>query len=75
VSLRGQPPTRSDDERHLMMLHLRDMEGMSASRIAERMGTTKSAVLGVLQRQQRGDPWHAKTTAGDGTMKPLWWRK
>lgn len=41
--------TREDDERELRMLRMRD-RGISASRIGQTLGMTRSAVLGQLAR-------------------------
>ena len=67
-------PKRSDDERVLRMLHMRDRLGMSFAGIADAMGTTKSAIAGALDRINRADYPHRSETVGDGTMAPLWWR-
>lgn len=46
---RDNKPTRADDERLLRMLEARDRR-QSASQIAARFATTRSAVLGALRR-------------------------
>lgn len=68
---------RSDDERTLTFLHLRDHEGMTGTEIAARFRTTRSAVLGSMNRIDReyrkdNDPLRNNK---DGTLKPKWWSK
>jgi predicted transcriptional regulator len=67
-------PKRSEDERVLRMLHMRDHLGMSLKGIAETEGLTKSAVAGAVQRIDAANALHPETV-GDGTMPPLWWRQ
>lgn len=77
MSARGGK-TRADDERDLLMMHLMDNEGLSASVVRTRFGVTRNAVLGVRHRIRtdyarscEGDP---DPDRHDATMPPLWWR-
>lgn len=61
------------DEDILMVLHLYDHESMTHDQIAARFGKTKGAIAGLMSRI-RNDMADDNGT-GDGTMKPLWWRR
>ena len=71
--------TRADDERILLILHLLEGEGMSASDVGERFGITRSAVLGYKHRALVDGYDHDDQTTKpenlDGAMGPMWWRK
>lgn len=62
----------------LEALHLRDVEGLTATPIADRLNAmfgarlTRSAVTGRLWHVDRAAAGHG--AAGDGTMAPGWWR-
>ena len=67
------------DEQMLLALHLRDVEHLTAGENAERLGLTKSTVIGALRRvdlalrQGEGDDCPPDNGVGNGTMAPLWW--
>lgn len=63
------------EEEILMALHLRDHEGKSWREIGLRFGRTKSAVAGLLFRIDKATDEHDPDGNGNGTMKPLWWRR
>lgn len=76
--------TRADDERTLMVLHLLEHdEGLSASVVGQRVGTSRSAVLGLKHRvmadlaASEKDPTYGPPASRpenqDGAMGPLWW--
>lgn len=61
-----------DDRLDLEMLHLREVEGLSMTQVAARLGIGKNAVIGRIGRLRAAE---APGAAGDGTMGPRWWRK
>lgn len=64
--------TQWTDGEILEALELRDHEGWTYARIAERLGRSRSALIGLLQRvDQAADVAGAR---GDGTMPRGWWR-
>lgn len=67
-------PDAWPDERILSMLDLLDHEGRSRAQVADILGTTKGAVLGMERRVRRDDARHPETV-GDGTMPRGWWRR
>lgn len=69
--------TRQDDEALLTILDLSAHEGLSASQIARRIGSTKNAVIGALNRiAKEADkvPDRCRRKANkDGGMPRRWW--
>jgi hypothetical protein len=74
---------RREDERVLMMLHLREVEGLQWAEISERYGNPKTyanvtcnRVLRDLAESEGPVPVvQAKPENRDGSQGPLWWRK
>lgn len=64
-------PTRHDDEVLLTMMHMRDVEGLTARQIGERIGRSKNSVIGALYRQRQDDTDNGHL---NGTLKPRWWK-
>jgi len=48
-----KPLSREADERILAMLHMRYRDGLTTPEIGRRLGTTKCAVIGVLNRMKQ----------------------
>ncbi|MBO29518.1 MAG: hypothetical protein CML61_12325 [Rhodobacteraceae bacterium] len=67
---------RSSDERLLMMLDLREAEGLTAKEVGERFGVSKSAVLGAVSRVLKAEVPCActKPENQDGAMGRRWWK-
>lgn len=67
------------DEQMLTMLDLRDGEGLSASQIALRMRTSRSAILGVFYRVDTAHAAMADETTRpenrDGALPRGWWKR
>lgn len=66
-----------DDEVALWVLHLMDVEGLSATQAGRRLGLGRNSVLGLrhrvhvdLAKSEAGDP---RPRRHDGTEPPLWW--
>lgn len=68
-------PTREEDILCLNILHLTENEGLSARQAAEKLGTTKSAVLGFVNRVRNAqEPCECtKPENKDGGMPERWW--
>ena len=74
----GTPKTRADDERVLRILHMLEVDGLSATEVGKRLGITRSAVLGYKHRALVEG--YAPSTATrpenqDGALGPLWWQR
>lgn len=69
---RHQPPLT--DMQLLKVVHLHEVEGLSAQRIAERFGKTKGAICGIIFRV-RTETDATDNGHGNGTMPPRWWAK
>lgn len=63
------------DHDMLMALHLRDHEGLASSAIGARLGRSRSAICGLLNRIDRQTDKHDQNGCQNGTMPPLWWRR
>ena len=61
------------DEDMLMALHLYDHEGLTYDQIAARFGRTKGAIAGLMSRIRNDTAGDNGT--GDGTMRPMWWKR
>lgn len=65
---------REKDEQILTALHLREFEGLTMEDVGQRVGMTKNAVIGsinrVLAEIRKTDNGHQ-----NGTMGPMWWKK
>ena len=48
-----KPLSREADERILAILHMRYRDGLTTPEIGRRLGTTKCAVIGVLNRMKQ----------------------
>lgn len=60
------------DMQLLEVVHLHEVEGLSAALIGKRMGRTKSAICGIIFRvRTETDATH--NGHGNGTMPPRWW--
>lgn len=57
------------DDLMLDALHMRDHRKMTARQIAEQMGTTKSAILGLFKRIA-DDEAASPVNPGEGSMRP-----
>lgn len=69
---------REQDELHLMVLHLRENEGMTFGQIAIALRMSRNAALGAYRRITLAyDSWCEcdKPENKDGGMGPLWWRE
>lgn len=58
----------------LEVVRLHEVEGLSAQRIAERFGKTKSAICGIIFRV-RTETDATDNGHSNGTMPPRWWAK
>ena len=62
------------DEQILEILHLHEVEGLTASEIAPRFRKTKNAIVGLIYRT-RTETDLTDNGHGNGTMPPRWWAK
>ena len=62
------------DEQILDILHLHEVEGLTASEIGPRFGKTKNAIFGMIFRI-RTETDATDTGHGNGSMPPRWWAK
>ena len=70
--------SRASDEHILQVLHLVEQRGISYSDIGSRMGTTRSAVSGIMNRYRESyvDECECiKAENRDGGMPARWWVK
>lgn len=70
--------SRKRDELALRALHMRDIEGLTYSRIGEILGVTKNAVIGMLNRIDGSHVFNdGDLSKGnrDGDMGPMWWSR
>lgn len=68
---------RARDEQLLMLLHLREVDGLTFGQISMKMGITRDAALGAYRRIALAyDDWCEcdKPENKDGGMPPLWWK-
>lgn len=66
------------DAEMLEALDLRAHEGLTAAQIAARLGKTRGAVIGILNRIDNETNAHdgrGRAGIGNGTMARFWWRK
>lgn len=63
------------DEEMLKALYLRDHELASGPRIAQRMGRSRGALMGMFNRVHDESMKHFPPDPHDGTMSPRWWAK
>lgn len=63
------------DEEMLQALYLRDHEGLSGPRIAQRMGRSRGAIMGMFKRVHDESMKYFPPCPYDGTMSPRWWDK
>lgn len=73
----GQPPTRAEDEALLNLLYLREFDGMGMKEIGERVGMSKNAVIGQINRVMKDMvPCECRKPENrDGGMPNRWWKK
>ncbi len=64
-----KPDVRTDAE-VFNILEMRD-DGLSCRQVGARLGTTKSAIIGLLGRIDRA----TESSSHDGSMPPKWWRE
>ena len=62
------------DEQILEVLHLHEVEGLTASEIAPRYRKTKNAILGMIFRI-RTETDATDNGHGNGSMPARWWAK
>ena len=63
------------DEEMLMALHLREAERLPMAEIAQHLGKSRSAVIGMVNRLLKIANAPDPTAHLNGTMGPLWWQK
>ena len=62
------------DEQTLEVLHLHEVEGLTAAQIAPRFGKSKNAIIGIIYRT-RAETDATDNGHGNGTMPPRWWAR
>lgn len=71
-------PNRFTDREMLEVLHLK-ATGITAASIGERMGRSKSSILGMIHRVNEAANKHPcrckKPENKDGSMGPRWWAR
>jgi hypothetical protein len=68
---------RQRDEQLVMLMHLRENDGLTFGQIAPKLGMTRDAALGAYRRLRFAyESWCEcdKPENKDGGMPPLWWR-
>lgn len=61
------------DEEVLEVLHLRDHHGLSAARIARRLGVSRFVITGLWRAINRAEQRFDAAGVGNGTLAPKWW--
>lgn len=67
--------SRRTDEEMLMLLYMRDHQGMTREQIANRIGAKKPYVGTCLSRIDQQTDKHFPPCDAEGTLPPLWWKE
>lgn len=76
---RSRPNRQWTDAEMLEVLHMRDHRGMTAKEIADNLGVTKNAIIGLWHRVAKATDgaWDGAgdNGTGNGSMPDDWWRR